>query len=105
MPNEYIYRPGLEHAYLVCCDIADPRRWYKAFRAMKGFGEWLQLSVFHCRLSKQKHLLMQDCLGEMINRKEDHLLIIDLGLADSVQLRVENMGRPFDPIRKDPIIV
>jgi CRISPR-associated protein Cas2 len=72
---------------------------------MKGFGEWLQLSVFHCRLSKQEHLLMQDCLGEMINRKEDHLLIIDLGPADSVQLRVESMGRPFDSIRKDPIIV
>lgn len=94
-----------EHAYLVCYDIADPRRWRKIHRAMKGFGEWLQLSVFHCRLTKQKHLLMQDHLGEMINHKEDHLLIIDLGPADSVQLRVESMGRPFDPIVKKPVIV
>ena len=96
---------SVEHAYLVCYDIADPRRWRRVFRAMKGFGEWLQLSVFHCRLTKQKHLIMQDCLEEMIDRKEDHLLIIDLGPADSVQLRVESMGRPFDPIGKDPIIV
>lgn len=48
---------------------------------------------------------MQDLLGEMINRSEDHLLIIDLGPADSVELRVESIGRPFDPIEKRPVIV
>jgi CRISPR-associated protein Cas2 len=95
----------MEHAYLVCYDIADSKRWRKVFRAMKGFGEWLQLSVFHCRLTKEKHLRMQDRLEGIINCREDHLLIIDLGQADSVQLRVESLGRPFDPIGKDPTIV
>ncbi|MEN6441740.1 MAG: CRISPR-associated endonuclease Cas2 [Syntrophobacter sp.] len=95
----------MEHAYLVCYDIGNPRRWRRVFKTMKGFGEWLQLSVFHCRLTREKHLRMQDLLGEMINRSEDHLLIIDLGPADSVELRVESIGRPFDPIEKRPVIV
>ena len=72
---------------------------------MKGFGEWLQLSVFHCRLNREKHLRMQDCLERMIDRKEDHLLIIDLGPAENVKLRVESIGKPFEPIEKEPVIV
>jgi len=95
----------MEHAYLVCYDIRDPKRWRKVYRTMKGFGEWLQLSVFHCRLTRQKRLRMQASLGDMINRNEDHLLIIDLGPADTIELRVESMGKTFDPIEKDPVIV
>jgi CRISPR-associated protein Cas2 len=72
---------------------------------MKGFGEWLQLSVFHCRLTKEKHLRMLDRLGDLINRNEDHLLIIDMGPAESVELRVESIGRRFEPIEKEPVIV
>ncbi len=95
----------MEHAYLVCYDIKSQRRWRRVYRTMKGYGEWLQLSVFHCRLTREKLLRMHDCLGELINRKEDHLLIIDLGVADTVQLRVESIGKPFDPIEKRPVIV
>jgi len=95
----------MEHAYLVCYDISNPRRWRRVYRAMKGFGEWLQLSVFHCRLTKEKRLRMQACLSEMINRNEDHLLIIDLGPAEALELRVESLGKPFDPIERNPVIV
>jgi CRISPR-associated protein Cas2 len=95
----------MEHAYLVCYDIRNSKRWRRVYKTMKGYGEWLQLSVFHCRLTREKRLRMEDRLGEIINRSEDHLLIIDMGPADTVELRVESMGRPFDPIEKDPIIV
>lgn len=44
-----------EHLYLVAYDIADPKRWRRVFSVMEGFGEWLQLSVFQCRLSVQRH--------------------------------------------------
>ena len=43
-----------EHLYIVAYDIADPKRWRRVFRLMEGFGEWLQLSVFQCRLSSAK---------------------------------------------------
>jgi len=95
----------MEHAYLVCYDIRDPRRWRKVYRTMKGFGDWLQRSVFHCRLSREKWLRMQSHLGEVINHSEDHLLIFDLGPAETVELRVESIGKRFDPIEKDPVIV
>ena len=95
----------MEHAYLVCYDISNPRRLRMVFRTMKGFGERLQLSVFHCRLTKEKRLRMKDRLSEVINRGEDHLLIIDLGPADAVQMRVESIGRPFQPINNDALIV
>jgi len=96
---------SMEHAYLVCYDIRDPRRWRKVYRTMKGFGDWLQLSVFHCRLSREKWLRMQSHLDEVINHSEDHLLIFDLGPAETVELRVESIGKRFDPIEKDPVIV
>lgn len=40
-----------ERLYIVTYDIASQRRWRKVFRTMEGFGEWLQLSVFQCRLT------------------------------------------------------
>ncbi len=43
-------RTNAEHAYVVAYDISDPKRWRRVFRLMKGYGQWLQLSVFHCRL-------------------------------------------------------
>ena len=48
---------------------------------------------------------MQDCLSEMIKQSEDHLLIIDLGPVDGSELRVESIGKPFDPIERTPVIV
>ena len=40
-----------ERLYIVTYDIADQRRWRRVFKAMQGYGEWLQLSVFQCRLT------------------------------------------------------
>jgi CRISPR-associated protein Cas2 len=31
--------------YVVAYDIRDPKRWRQVFKAMHGYGEWLQLSV------------------------------------------------------------
>ena len=43
-----------ERTYIVTYDIADARRWRRVFKTMNGFGEWLQLSVFQCRLSRRR---------------------------------------------------
>ncbi len=95
----------MEHAYLVCYDIREPRRWRKVFKTMKGYGDWLQLSVFQCRLSREKVLLLGDQLAGIVDDEEDHVLIIDLGPAESVKLRVEYIGKPFSPIERKPLIV
>ena len=36
----------MEHLFIISYDIADPKRWRRVFRVMKGYGAWLQLSVF-----------------------------------------------------------
>lgn len=95
----------MEHTYLVCYDIREPRRWRKVYKTMKGYGDWLQLSVFQCRLSRQKVLILSDQLSDLVDAQEDHVLIIDLGPAESVTLRVEFIGKTFSPIERKPLIV
>jgi CRISPR-associated protein Cas2 len=95
----------MDHVYLVCYDISDPNRWRKIYRTMKGYGAWLQLSVFQCRLNRQNLLRMTDTLTNLMNTKEDHLMIIDIGPADSITIRVDSFGRPFKPIERRAVIV
>ncbi len=94
-----------EHLYLVTYDIRDDKRWRRVFKLMKGFGEWLQLSVFQCRLSRRRHAELVQLLDGTINRRVDALLIIDLGPADKVQPRVVSLGDKFEPVAREPIIV
>ncbi len=94
-----------EHLYLVTYDIADDRRWRSVFRIMKGFGEWLQLSVFQCRLGERRHAELVAMLDGAIDHHADALLIIDLGPADKVKPRVVSLGEKFEPVVREPIIV
>lgn len=95
----------MDHVYLVCYDISEQKRWRRVYKTMKGYGVWLQLSVFQCRLSRVNLLRMTDTLTELIDTAEDHLMIIDIGPADSVTIRVESIGRPFRPIERRAVIV
>ena len=94
-----------EHLYLVTYDIRDTKRWRRVFRLMKGFGEWLQLSVFQCRLSRRRHAELVAMLDAAIKHREDALLVIDLGPADKVKPRVLSFGDRFEPPARQPTIV
>lgn len=95
----------MDHVYLVCYDISEPKRWRKVYRTMKGYGEWLQLSVFQCRLGREKLLRMTDTLTGLIDTTEDHLMIIDIGSAENINIRVESIGKPFRPIERRAVVV
>ena len=95
----------MDHVYLVCYDISEQKRWRRVYKTMKGYGVWLQLSGFQCRLSRVNLLRMTDTLTELLDTAEDHLMIIDIGPADSVTIRVESIGRPFRPIERRAVIV
>jgi len=94
-----------ERLYIVSYDISDPKRWRKIFRLMHGYGEWLQLSVFQCRLTRRRHAELIAMLDEMIQHKEDHVVLLDLGLADEVVPHVVSLGKDFQPIEREPIVV
>jgi CRISPR-associated protein Cas2 len=95
-----------EHLYIVTYDIGDPKRWRVVYSLMNGYGEWVQLSVFQCRLSRQRHADMIATLDEVISQVEDHVVIVDLGLAENVEPRVVSLGKTdFTPIQREPVIV
>ena len=94
-----------EHLYIVTYDIADPKRWRRVFRLMEGFGEWLQLSVFQCRLSAQRHAELIALLDGIIHHNEDHIVLLDIGHADQVVPRVVSLGKNYVPIERGPVIV
>ncbi len=76
----------MRRCYLVCYDISDPKRWRRVFKAMKGFGEHWQYSVFFCVLKEIDRVRMQSALEAELNLKEDQTIIIDLG-ADEESAR------------------
>jgi CRISPR-associated protein Cas2 len=95
-----------EHLYIVTYDIGDQKRWRAVFRLMHGYGEWLQLSVFQCRLSRKRHAEMVATLDEIVNQKEDHVIIVDVGVVENVTPRVVSLGkRTFEPVQCEPVIV
>jgi len=94
-----------ERLYLVAYDISDPKRWRHVFRTMNGFGHWLQLSVFQCRLNARRRIEMASRLEGLIKATEDHILIVDLGPTEAVHPRIESLGRSYEaPTRKATIV-
>jgi CRISPR-associated protein Cas2 len=94
-----------EHLYLVTYDIGDDKRWRRIWRVMNGYGEWLQLSVFQCRLTRQRHAELVAALDEIMHKTQDHILLMDLGPADSVTPRVVSMGKEFSAVLREAVIV
>ena len=95
-----------EHLYIVTYDIADERRWRSIFKLMRGYGEWLQLSVFQCRLTRARVIELEARLTDTLHADHDHVMIVDVGPAEGVQPRVTSLGkRAFAPIERVPVIV
>lgn len=94
-----------EHLYIVAYDIAEPKRWRRVFSLMQGYGQWLQLSLFQCRLTGRRRIEMAARLDAIVQAGEDHVLILDLGPAEGVAVAIESLGKPFAPIERRAIII
>ena len=90
---------------IVTYDIGDPRRWRRVFKTMNGYGEWLQLSVFQCRLSPRRRAELETRLRELVKPGEDHVLLIDVGPADRTKLAVASIGKSFAGIERRAIVI
>lgn len=94
-----------ERVYIVTYDIADPKRGRRVFKAMQAYGRWLQLSVFQCRLTPRRRVALAMRLEREIKPNEDHVLILDIGPADEVDPRVESLGKRFEVIPREPMVI
>ncbi len=84
--------------YLVTYDIADPKRLRQVFKAMKNFGDHLQLSVFLCELNARERVQMEAALSRIIHNRQDQVLIVNLGPARSETLdKIQSLGQAYVP--------
>src|SRR6516165_9009127 len=94
-----------DRLFIVTYDISDERRWRRVFKVMHGFGEWLQLSVFQCRLSRRRRAELETRLRELVKNGEDHVLLIDVGPADKIELAMESIGKTFSKIERQATVI
>ena len=64
--------------FLVCYDIADPKRLRKVYQLVRAYGERLQYSVFRCVLSELQRAQLERSLARDPGQKEGWML---LGMA------------------------
>jgi CRISPR-associated protein Cas2 len=94
-----------DRLFIVTYDISDQRRWRRVFKAMQGFGEWVQLSVFQCRLSRRRRAELETRLRGLVKYGEDHVLLIDVGPADRIELAVESIGKSFAKMERRATVI
>ena len=87
---------------LVAYDVSDPKRLRRVFRAMNGFGDAVQYSVFLCDLADAERELLQQRLTQLLHLREDRVLIVNLGPADGRSTSaLEVLGRQLDVMPED----
>ena len=96
----------MRRCYLVCYDISDQKRWRRIFRAMKGYGEHWQYSVFFCVLKEIDRVRMQSELEAELNLKADQCIIIDLGGdEESAREAVAVLGESLPKAQSGVVVV
>jgi len=69
----------MRSVYLLCYDVADPKRLRRTYKKMRGFGVPLQFSVFWCELSPIERQRLKESLWEILNWNEDRVILVNLG--------------------------
>lgn len=90
--------------YLVTYDIADAKRLRRVHKLMRGYGEWLQYSIFQCQLSARDYAELVSDLEQLLNHGEDHILLFDLGKPQLIKLKITSLGKPYLPPDNSPMI-
>jgi len=96
----------MRNRYIVAYDISDSKRLRRIFKKMHGFGDALQYSVFACDLSSKERVIMEEALTEIMNLKEDRVIIIDIGPAEGRgESVVRTLGRQTKPKQREALVV
>jgi len=82
--------------YLVCYDIAHPKRLRRVARTLESFGTRLQYSVFECPLDQLRLEKLKAALWEIIHHDNDQVLFVSLGpAAGDATFIIESLGQPY----------
>jgi CRISPR-associated protein Cas2 len=91
--------------FIVAYDISDTHRLRKTHRVLLGFGDPLQYSVFDCRLSDKEVTLLVMALSEVINVKEDSVLLVKLGRESQTSVRIRFLGKRIENEERKPLVI
>lgn len=91
----------MRHTFIVTYDISDPKRLRRVYKLMLGWGDHLQLSVFHCELSSREVVELRGELTRIIHHTEDQVLFVDVGTVEARTAdTITAIGRAYsDPDR------
>ncbi len=64
--------------YMICYDIAHPKRLRKTARILEDFGLRVQKSFFQCEISAQGMEKLKTAILKVIDQKKDYLYIYPL---------------------------
>lgn len=82
--------------YLVCYDIAEPRRLRRVAKVCESFGSRIQYSVFECPLDGLRYEQMKAELDGVIHHDDDQVLFVSLGPeSDANVFRIEAIGHIY----------
>lgn len=84
--------------YIVCYDIADPKRLYRVARVCEGFGLRLQDSVYQCWLRPGQLNELTTALAANMNPKLDTVRLYPVCGNDCADMRVFGLAqKPLPP--------
>jgi CRISPR-associated protein Cas2 len=93
-------------AFIVTYDIADPKRLRQVYDTMRGYGTWLQLSVFRCELTEHALVEVKAKLSSIIHHDDDQVIFIDIGPAQGRGLdAIRALGKPYVGEHRGPVVV
>ena len=96
----------VRNTFLVCYDISNDKRRHRVHKALRGFGDHLQYSVFECQLTRADLARCRHILGEAIHHREDQVLFVDLGPVEGRGDRVISaLGRAYSPLDSPCFVV
>ncbi len=82
--------------FLVAYDVSNDKRLKAVYKAMNGFGDRIQYSVFICELNDRERVQMEAKLRPILHSNEDQVIIMDLGSADrDMEDFIATLGRDF----------
>ena len=78
--------------YVIAYDIPDDKRRTQVHKALKGFGQWTEFSLFECFLTKKELLQMRAKLNEHLHAGEDRVRIYLI--CENCLPKIETVGIP-----------
>jgi len=79
-----------EKLFVISYDISEDRRRTRLHKILKSYGQWMQYSLFECRLTDTQQARMWNRLHQLIKPEVDSIRLYHL--CEGCARRVERIG-------------